>query len=46
MSWDHQQLLEEQQFKEEYEEWLDKMNKEDEDDHYREYLDSLKKERK
>ena len=46
MSWRQQQASEEQQFKEEYEEWLDKMNKEDEDDHYREYLDSLKKERK
>lgn len=45
MSWRQQQVTEEEQFNEEYEEWLDKMQKEDEEDHYLEYLDSLKKER-
>ena len=45
MSWRQQQVTEEEQFKEEYEEWLDEMQKEDEEDHYLEYLDSLKKER-
>ena len=46
MSWSQQQVTEEEQFKEEYEERVDKMQKDDEEDHYREYLDSLKKERK
>ena len=45
MSWRQQQETEEEQFKEEYEEWLNEMQKDDEEDHYREYLDSLKKER-
>jgi len=43
MGWERQQSLEQEEFEEGYNLWLDNLEKEDREDNFREYLDSLKK---